>query len=256
MQVGALEETLTVVRLGAGGRRAEHDEVAGAVARGARRGADRPHDSGDGSADYRRLAEHPGRRRVGAMQQTYMSAHGMSASQTTVLVDGLMVNGLDGDGAVQNYFNSSMSQEMVYTTFGASAEVSGGGVRLNMIPKDGGNSSTAALRRLPAEKFPGRQSHRRVEGARPANRLTASTGCPTSKARSAVRSGGPDLVLPVGPHLPPRHAARRRLQRRRLARRRSAEHQQRAGAASPGRSARRTSCRCTTIASARTAAPR
>lgn len=74
-----------------------------------------------------------------AMQQTYMSAHGMTASQTTVLVDGLLVNGLDGDGAVQNYFNSSMSQEMVYTTSGASADVSGGGVRLNMIPKDGGN---------------------------------------------------------------------------------------------------------------------
>ena len=74
-----------------------------------------------------------------AMQQTYMSAHGMPSSQTTVQVDGLMVNGLDGDGAVQNYFNSSMSQEMVYTTSGASADVSGGGVKLNMIPKDGGN---------------------------------------------------------------------------------------------------------------------
>ena len=74
-----------------------------------------------------------------AMQQTYMSAHGMSASQTTVQVDGLVVNGLDGDGAVQSYFNSSMSQEMVYTTSGAAADVSGGGVRLNMVPKDGGN---------------------------------------------------------------------------------------------------------------------
>src|SRR6266487_1884117 len=74
-----------------------------------------------------------------AMQQTYMSTHGLGASQTTVQVDGLLVNGLDGDGAVQNYFNSSMSQEMVYTTSGAAADVSGGGVRLNMIPRDGGN---------------------------------------------------------------------------------------------------------------------
>ncbi|MEQ1908280.1 MAG: TonB-dependent receptor [Vicinamibacterales bacterium] len=80
-----------------------------------------------------------------AMQQTYMSAHGLGASQTTVLVDGLMVNGLDGDGAVQNYFNSSMSQEMVYTTSGASADVSGGGVRLNMIPRDGGNKLSGSL---------------------------------------------------------------------------------------------------------------
>jgi len=74
-----------------------------------------------------------------AMQQTYMSAHGAGSSQTTVQVDGLMVNGIDVDGAVQSYFNSSMSQEMVYTTSGASADVSGGGVRLNMIPRDGGN---------------------------------------------------------------------------------------------------------------------
>jgi hypothetical protein len=80
-----------------------------------------------------------------AMQQTYMSAHGAGASQTTVQVDGLMVNGLDVDGAVQSYFNSSMSQEMVYTTSGASADVAGGGVRLNMIPRDGGNTLSGSL---------------------------------------------------------------------------------------------------------------
>ena len=80
-----------------------------------------------------------------AMQQTYMSAHGAGASQTTVQVDGLMVNGLDVDGAVQSYFNSSMSQEMVYTTSGASADVSGGGVRLNQIPRDGGNTYSGSL---------------------------------------------------------------------------------------------------------------
>ena len=36
-----------------------------------------------------------------AMQQTYMSAHGAGASQTTVQVDGLMVNGIDVDGQVE-----------------------------------------------------------------------------------------------------------------------------------------------------------
>ena len=80
-----------------------------------------------------------------AMQQTYMSAHGAGASQTTVQVDGLVVNGIDVDGAVQSYFNSSMSQEMVYTTSGASADVAGGGVRLNMIPRDGGNRPSGSL---------------------------------------------------------------------------------------------------------------
>jgi len=80
-----------------------------------------------------------------AMQQTYMSAHGSGSSQTTVQVDGLMVNGIDVDGAVQSYFNSSMSQEMVYTTSGAAADVAGGGVRLNMIPRDGGNRLAGSL---------------------------------------------------------------------------------------------------------------
>jgi hypothetical protein len=80
-----------------------------------------------------------------AMQQTYMSVHGLSASQVTTQVDGMMVNGLDGDGAVQNYFNNMMSQEMAYQTAGAGTDVSGGGVRLNMIPKEGGNRSSGAF---------------------------------------------------------------------------------------------------------------
>src|SRR5438876_10214774 len=80
-----------------------------------------------------------------AMQQTYMSVHGLSDSQVTTQVDGMMVNGLDGDGAVQNYFNNMMSQEMSYQTAGAGSDVSGGGVRLNMIPKEGGNRFSGAF---------------------------------------------------------------------------------------------------------------
>ena len=51
-----------------------------------------------------------------AMQQTYMSTHGMTAANNTVLVDGMMVNGLQSDGAVQSYFNDAMSQEVSYQT--------------------------------------------------------------------------------------------------------------------------------------------
>lgn len=80
-----------------------------------------------------------------AMQQTYMSVHGLSASQVVAQVDGMIVNGLDGDGAVQNYFNNMMSQEMAYQTAGAGTDVSGGGVRLNMIPKEGGNRFSGAF---------------------------------------------------------------------------------------------------------------
>ncbi len=74
----------------------------------------------------------------GAMQ-TYMSVRGNSAANNTVLVDGMVVNGLEANGAVQSYFNDAMSQEMSYQTSGIDASVSSGGVKLNMIPKDGGN---------------------------------------------------------------------------------------------------------------------
>ena len=47
-----------------------------------------------------------------AMQQTYMSTRGLTSANNIVTVDGLMVNGLDGDGAVQQYFNQAMMEEM------------------------------------------------------------------------------------------------------------------------------------------------
>ena len=56
------------------------------------------------------------------------------------MVDGIRLNGIEGDGAIQQYFNEGMFSEMSYQTGGISAETSGGGVRLNMIPKDGGNA--------------------------------------------------------------------------------------------------------------------
>ena len=79
------------------------------------------------------------------MQQTYMSTRGLTSANNIVTVDGLMVNGLDGDGAVQQYFNQAMMEEMSYQTSGAGADVSPGGVRMNMVPKDGGNRFSGAF---------------------------------------------------------------------------------------------------------------
>ena len=75
-----------------------------------------------------------------AAQQTYMSVHGMSNRQTTVRVDGQLVMSSGGDGAVQNYNNQLAAAEMVYDTAGINAETSAGGVRVSMIPREGGNT--------------------------------------------------------------------------------------------------------------------
>src|SRR5215510_15420130 len=74
-----------------------------------------------------------------AMQQTYFAVHGVGASGTMVTVDGLITNGIMGDGAVQAYHNEAMIQEAVYQTAGGSAETITGGLNMNLVPKDGGN---------------------------------------------------------------------------------------------------------------------
>jgi hypothetical protein len=74
-----------------------------------------------------------------AMQQTSISGHGMASQQTVVQLDGMGYNSVVGDGGVQVYSNTAMNEEMVYQTSGANADVDAGGVRLNMVPKRGGN---------------------------------------------------------------------------------------------------------------------
>jgi len=75
-----------------------------------------------------------------AMQQTYFSVHGAGAAQTAVLMDGMIINGLQGDGAIQSYLNDAGSQEMVYQTGGGAADSTSGGVRINLVPREGGNT--------------------------------------------------------------------------------------------------------------------
>ena len=78
-----------------------------------------------------------------ALQQTYMAVHGATSGNVTVLVDGINMTGMQG--SVQAYWNEAMNQEIAYQTSGMNAEVAGGGVRINMIPRDGGNSFNGSL---------------------------------------------------------------------------------------------------------------
>jgi len=75
-----------------------------------------------------------------AMSQ-YMSmrAGSVSSANNNVMVDGMVINGLQSDGAVQTYINDADFQETTYQTAGVGADRSGGGVTLNMVPKEGGN---------------------------------------------------------------------------------------------------------------------
>ena len=75
----------------------------------------------------------------GGMQQSPLAFHGNTNSVQQV--DGIRFNNLEGAGQYLGmYWNDGMIQEIQYTTSGDSAETQAGGVRINMIPKEGGNS--------------------------------------------------------------------------------------------------------------------
>ena len=79
------------------------------------------------------------------MQNRDISVHGSDGRDMTFTVDGMVLNGIEGDGSVQSYYNEMMFEEITYQTSGITAETSAGGVRANMIPKDGGNRFKGTL---------------------------------------------------------------------------------------------------------------
>src|SRR5262245_23788078 len=84
---------------------------------------------------------------VGGTQQTeqsYMTAHGNSQVHTAVTLDGLSVQTNLLDGATQNYLDNLLIEEATYKTSGIGADSARGGVNLNIIPKDGGNTFRGA----------------------------------------------------------------------------------------------------------------
>jgi hypothetical protein len=73
------------------------------------------------------------------MEQAYMRTHGADDRHTSMQVDGMIVNSSMGDGNIQAYNDDALAQQVVFQTSALPAEVASGGVRVNMIPKDGGN---------------------------------------------------------------------------------------------------------------------
>ena len=73
--------------------------------------------------------------------QTSMTIYGSSSADAVVMVDGMRLNLLEGQGQFSGiYLNDGMAQEISYDTGAQSAEVAQGGLRVNMIPREGGNT--------------------------------------------------------------------------------------------------------------------
>lgn len=91
----------------------------------------------------------------GGLNQRGMGVHGTTNVQSTIQVDGMLMNTYINNGGTQQYFNNDATEEMTFQTSGISAEVSGGGLRLNMIPKEGGNTFSGHFLAVmvPSNKF-------------------------------------------------------------------------------------------------------
>ena len=89
----------------------------------------------------------PGLRMTGVMMggqgstivQQYLVARGKTKGQNSSLVEGLDTR-MVREGGDLSYNNFAMAQEMSIETNPTSADVSGGGISVNMIPREGGNT--------------------------------------------------------------------------------------------------------------------
>ena len=75
------------------------------------------------------------------MQQPTLQVHGSSNNDNVFMVDGVQIQHI-GFGGNQTgfYFNDGLMEEISYQTSSLPAEAPVGGVQINMIPHDGGNT--------------------------------------------------------------------------------------------------------------------
>ena len=78
-------------------------------------------------------------------QQIYMSGRGTSPLESGLYLDGLNVDTMANDGATKQYMNPMEAAETTFTTSGMGAESGQGGIRINIIPRDGGNTLSGSF---------------------------------------------------------------------------------------------------------------
>jgi len=79
-----------------------------------------------------------------AMEQTNPRGHGLNNTHTVQQVDGMSVNSQETSNQ-QSYYNDALSAEVAVTTAAQTAENQSGGMRVNAIPKDGGNTASGSI---------------------------------------------------------------------------------------------------------------
>jgi hypothetical protein len=143
------------------------------------------------------------------MQQQTFQVHGSETRDISFQVDGMSVNSNFGNaGIVGVYYNDGMMSEISYQTNALPAEVSSGGIRINMIPREGGNAfhgslfATAANGRMQNDNF---SDALRARGMTAANKIdhlydvNYSEGGPIKKDRlwffGSVRRWGADRFV-------------------------------------------------------------
>src|SRR5437667_751718 len=78
--------------------------------------------------------------------QFNLTSHGSSREDFTIAIDGLRVNNLCGSGQYSGfYMNDASVQELTYSTGSESAEIQSSGIRVNSVPKDGGNKFSGSM---------------------------------------------------------------------------------------------------------------
>jgi hypothetical protein len=79
-----------------------------------------------------------------AMEQPNMKMHGVNQRETMQMVDGMPVNSNE-DCVCMGYFDDALQSEVSVTTSALPAENAAGGIRVNSIPRDGGNIFSGAV---------------------------------------------------------------------------------------------------------------
>src|SRR5262249_49478675 len=76
-------------------------------------------------------------------EQVGLRAHGLAGVDAEQLVEGMSIQSLEG--ASQSYFDDMLQSEISVITAAIPADTSGGGIRLNSILKDGGNTMSGQV---------------------------------------------------------------------------------------------------------------